>query len=105
MPSVPGRPTSLRLSPEVFELLEQLVAARGLSKTEIVIVGILVQAEAFGLIPSAAATLAKQLPEPRTDPETRRRQRLSQQRTRARRQGNPVPKLKPGGPRRRPASP
>lgn len=105
MPSVPDRPTSLRLSPEVFELLEQLVAVRGLSKTEIVIVGILVQAEAFGLIPSAAATLAKQLPEPRTDPETRRRQRLSQRRTRARRQGASVPKLKPGGPRRRPASP
>ena len=66
---------------------EQLVAIRGLSKTEIVIVGILVQAEAIHLIPSVAATLAKLLPESRTDPDTRRRHRLSQQRTRARRRG------------------
>ncbi|HEY6324209.1 MAG TPA: hypothetical protein VJA16_21920 [Thermoanaerobaculia bacterium] len=101
---MPDRPTSLRLSPEVFELLERLVTIRGLSKTEIVVLGILVQAEAFNLIPSVAATLAKLLPPPRTDADTRRRQRLSQQRTRARRRGDAIPKLKPGGPRRRPAS-
>ncbi|HEV3456100.1 MAG TPA: hypothetical protein VHG32_06045 [Thermoanaerobaculia bacterium] len=101
---MPGRPTSLRLSPQVFDLLEELVALRGLSKTEIVTTGILVQAEAFGLIPSAAASLAKLLPEPATDPDRRRRQRLSQRRTRARRQGENVPKRKPG-PRRRPTTP
>jgi hypothetical protein len=44
------------------------------------------------------------LPEPATDPDRRRRQRLSQRRTRARRQGENVPKRKPG-PRRRPTTP
>jgi hypothetical protein len=104
MPGVPARqPIGLRLSAEVAALLDQLAERRGLTKTEIIVTGILAQAEAFGLIPSVAGTLANLLPEPTTDPELRRRQRLSQQRTRARRRGQPVPKLKPSGrPRKSP---
>jgi hypothetical protein len=100
-PHVPARATNLRLSSEVADLLDRLAALRGLSKTEIVITGILAQAEVFGLIPSLTASLAQLRPAPATDPARRRRQRLSQQRTRARRTGQPVPKLKPG-PRRTP---
>jgi hypothetical protein len=64
--------------------------------------GILAQAEVFGLIPSLTASLAQLRPEPATDPDRRHRQRLSQQRSRARRKGQPVPRLK-AGPRRPPA--
>ncbi len=104
MPGVPPRQhIGLRVSAEVGALLDQLAERRGLTKTEILVTGVLAQAEAFGLIPSVAATISKLLPEPPTDPEVRRRQRLSQQRTRARRRGEPVPKLKsPGRPRKSP---
>jgi hypothetical protein len=99
---VPDRPTSLRLAPEVAELLERLAALRGASKTAIIVTGILAQAELFGLIPSLTELLGKVMPELKTEPEVRRRQRLSQRRSRARRKGEPVPKLKPGRPRQTP---
>jgi hypothetical protein len=97
---VPGRATNLRLSAEVGDLLDRLAELRGLSKTEIVITGILAQAEVFGLIPSLTASLEQLRPVPAADPDRRRRQRLSQQRTRARRRGEAVPRRKPGPPRR-----
>jgi hypothetical protein len=95
---MPRRPLSLRVSPELAALLEQLAELRGLSKTEIVIAGILAQAEAFGLIPSVIERFAQLRPESHTDPDLLRRNRLSQQRSRARRRGENVPKLKPGRP-------
>lgn len=99
------QPTSLRLSAEVAELLDQLAKLGGTSKAEVIVRGILAQAEMRGLIPSLTTHLARALPpkpSPKTDPERRRRLRLSQQRTRARRKGQPVPKLRAGRPRTRP---
>lgn len=97
------QPIGLRLSAEVAALLDQLAERRGLTKTEVIVTGILVQAEAFGLIPSVAATLSKLLAGPDIEPDRQRRQRLSQQRTRARRSGEQVPKLKSGRPRKSPS--
>jgi hypothetical protein len=100
------RPTSLRLAPDVADLLTRLAKLRGVSKAEVIVTGILAQAEMHGLIPSLAARLAEMMsakPTPKTDPELRRRARLSQQRSRARKKGQPVPKLKAGRPRRPPA--
>jgi hypothetical protein len=88
---VPDRPTSLRLAPAVAELLDRLAERLGKSKTEIIVTGILAQAEQHGLIPALADVLASVMPEPPTDAETRRRQRLSQRRTRTRRQRQPLP--------------
>jgi hypothetical protein len=104
VPRPPTRPTSLHLAPDVAEVLGQLAELRGRSKAEIIVTGILAQAELYGLIPSLTEFLARALPpEPKTDPERRRSLRLSQQRTRARRAGAPVPKLKPGRPSKPPA--
>ena len=95
--------TSFQLSEEVTAVLELLAGLRGLTKTEIVVTGILAQAEVFGLIPSLAEMLARHFAAPGGDAELRRRQRLSQQRSRARRRGERVPKLPPGPRRRTPA--
>jgi hypothetical protein len=94
---VPDRPTSLRLAPAVAELLDRLAGRLGKSKTEIIITGILAQAEQHGLIPSLADVLASVMPAPTTDAETRRRQRLSQRRTRAGRKGQALPAPEPSG--------
>ena len=100
---MPRFPTSLRFSSEVAALLDRLAELRGLSKTEIVVTGILAQAEIFGLIPSLTERLAQLRRETDTDPDLLSRQRASQQRSRARRRGEAVPKLKGGRPRRTPA--
>jgi hypothetical protein len=104
---MPHRPTSFQLTDEVAALLDELATRRGLTKTQIIVLGILAQAEIFGLIPSLAEKLSTLFPDPGAGPDAdlRRRQRLSQQRTRARLQGEPVPKLKPGRPPRRSAPP
>ncbi len=105
VPRPATRPTSLHLAPDVAELLARLAELRGRSKAEIIVTGIVAQAEFYGIIPSFTDYLARLLPpaRPETDPERRRSLRLSQQRSRARRKGEPVPKLKPGRPRRSPA--
>ncbi len=84
----------MRLPTAVVGLLDQVCEARGLNRTDVVIIGILAQAEAFGMIPSLAAALAQVVPEPKTAPERRESQRLSQQRSRARKLGVPIPKRK-----------
>jgi hypothetical protein len=101
VPRPPTRSTSIHLAPDVAELLGQLAELRGKSKAEIIVTGIVAQGELYGLIPSLTEFLAHALPpESTTDPERLRSLRLSQQRTRARRAGEPVPKLKPGRPRK-----
>jgi hypothetical protein len=94
--------TSLRMPEQVNDLVEQLMELRGMTKADVIVLGILAQAEAFGLIPSARDVLAGLKTEPATDAGLRERQRLSQQRSRARKQGEPVPVAKRGRPRRNP---
>jgi hypothetical protein len=98
---MPPIATSIRLSEPVAELLNQLATLRGMTKVEIVMIGILAQAEAFGLIPSLRDALAEVMGEP-----TGRRQqlRLSQQRSRARKEGADVPVRKAGRPRKTPTT-
>jgi hypothetical protein len=92
--------TTVRLSPLVDDLLGQLAVLRGLSRSAIITTGILAQAEASGLIPSCAAVLANLTQESLTDPTRLEQLRLSARRSRARKQGLDVPKLRPGRPRR-----
>jgi hypothetical protein len=105
VPRPPTRPTSLYLAPDVAEMLAKLAELRGRSKAEIIVTGIVAQAEFYGIIPSFTEFLSQVLPpaRPESDPDRRRSLRLSQQRSRARRTGEPVPKLKPGRPRKTPA--
>lgn len=97
---MPTYATSVRLSKPVSDLLTQLADLRGLTKAEVIVTGILAQAEAFGLIPSLRESLAQILGEPT---ERRNQLRLGQQRSRARKKGEDVPPVKRGRPRRTPA--
>ncbi len=91
-----SQPIGLRLSEEIAQLVDQLAELRGLSKTQVLILGVLAQAEAFGLIPSTKDTVLAMLADPTTEEKLRQSRRLSQQRSRARKRGEDVPKLKPG---------
>ncbi len=83
---------NMRIPAAVVDLLDRVCEARGLNRTEVVITGIVAQAEVFGIIPSLTAVLAQVVPEPKTAPDRRERQRLSQQRSRARKRGADIPK-------------